>query len=205
MLRICEGAALRVLTGTPLRWCCFYNGGFLPWHGHTEKLQALLTPKKAVWDEAEKVSADFCLKVSLQGQLSFSGQLAGLDNGTKRKIKKAVEFYKKHQKLIQCSIREQLTPIASIQDRSGWSAFYIHSSDCREGLFFAFRLDSSETAMRFRLPAAALGGHYRITDYDTGETFEGGAEELSGSGIVPEIPEKNSGIILYFLNEARRL
>jgi alpha-galactosidase len=202
MLRISEAAALRLLTGTTLRWCCLYSGGSLPWYSRNEKQNAILTPKKAIWDDAEKVSADFCLKTCLQGQLSFSGQLADLDDPAREKIKKAVGFYKQHQKLIQQGIREQLTPIAPINDRTGWSAFYIHSEDCSEGIFFAFRLDTTESRMSFHLPSGAAKGSYRLTDYDSGETMNITEKNLRDDGIVLEIPEKNSGIILYLSRRA---
>jgi hypothetical protein len=140
--------------------------------------------------------------VCLQGQLSFSGQLADLDAATGKKIKKAVEFYKQHQKLIQQGIREQLTPIAPITDRTGWSAFYIHSKDCSQGIFFAFRLDTTESRMRFRLPPGVAGGSCRLTDYDCGETINITEKDLYNDGIVLEIPEKNSGIILYLSRRA---
>jgi hypothetical protein len=198
VLRICEGAALRSLTGTALRWACFYNGGALPWHGRTEKRQTVLVPKKAVWDDTENVDPDFCLKVCLEGQLSFSGQIAGLDGETKKKMKKAVDFFKTHRQFIQYGIREQLTPIEPVGNRNGWVAFYLHNAGCTEGLLFAFRLDSVEKTIRFRLPREAVKGSYRIQSYDTGETFTASPEELCGAGIALEIPEKNRGVIFCF-------
>jgi len=212
VLRIGEGAALRILTGRVLRWCCLQPGGKIPHYGFTEPFTPLLTPKKAIWDEVENVDPDFLLKVCLRGHLSFSGEMAGLDERTKEQIKKAIAFTKKHRRLIQRGIFHPLTPIRDMEDRSGWSASYIERTQAASGeaangdaehgnavgIFHAFRLDSPTEEMAFRLPPEAVIGRYVIEDYDTGETFEADAEVLAKKGIVIKLPHKNRGIVLVF-------
>jgi len=208
VLRIGEGASLRALTGRVLRWCCLQPGGKIPHYGFAEPFQPLLTPKKAIWDEVENVDADFLLKVCLQGHLSFSGELAGLDERTKEQIKKAVAFTKKHRKLIQRGVFHPLTPILNMEDRSGWSASYIEGTGKAApgnaangnavGIFHAFRLDSPTGETVFRLPPDTVSGEYVIEDYDTGEIFEADGKMLTEKGIEINLPRKNSGVILTF-------
>jgi hypothetical protein len=207
VLRIGEGASVRILTGRVLRWCCLQPGGKIPHYGFAEPFTPLLTPKKAIWDEVENVDPDFLLKVCLQGHLSFSGELAGLDERTKEQIKKAVAFTKKHRKLIQRGVFHPLTPIRSMEDRSGWSASYIEGEQAAPGdaangnavgIFHAFRLDSPTDERVFRLPSDAVSGRYVIEDYDTGETFEADAKELTEKGITVKLTYKNSGTVLVF-------
>ena len=143
------------------------------------------------------------LKVCLQGHLSFSGELAGLDERTKEQIKKAVAFTKKHRELIQMGIFHLLTPIRNMEDRTGWSASYIEGTGQTThgnavGIFHAFRLDSPTEEMVFRLPADAVSGRYVIEDYDTGETFEADAEALAEKGITVKNLNKHSGTVLVF-------
>jgi len=168
----------------------------------------LLTPKKAIWDEVENVDPDFLLKVCMQGHLSCSGELAGLDERTKEQIKKAVAFTKKHRKLIQCGVFRPLTPIRNMEDRSGWSASYIQGTgkavpgdaahNNAVGIFHAFRLDSTTEETVFRLPPDAVCGEYIIEDYDTGETFEVDANILTETGIAVKNSSKHSGTMLIF-------
>ncbi|MDR1440075.1 MAG: alpha-galactosidase [Clostridiales bacterium] len=125
VLRIGEGAALRALPGRVMRWCCFEKAESMPKYGSARRDAAVLAPKGAVWDEAERVDPGFALKVCMQGHLSFSGELAGLDAATKAEAKKAVEFAKAHRELVYNGVCHPLTPIAGIGDRGGWSAALI--------------------------------------------------------------------------------
>ncbi len=201
VLRIGEGACLRLLTGRVMRWCCLQPGGKIPHYGFAEPFTPLLTPKKAIWDEVENVDPDFLLKVCLQGHLSFSGELAGLDERTKEQIKKAVAFAKKHRNLIQTGVFHPLTPIRSMEDRTGWSASYIEGTERfapgdAVGIFHAFRLDSPTEETVFCLPPDAVSGQYVIEDYDTGETFEVDAKALAKKGIAVKNSNKHSGTVL---------
>ncbi|MDR1901289.1 MAG: alpha-galactosidase [Treponema sp.] len=198
VLRIGEGVSPRCLPGKIIRWCCFENPGTIPHYGHDEPMAALLTPKKAIWDEVENIDADFALKVALQGHLSFSGELAGLDDETKEKIKKAIAFAKEHRNLIRYSVLHQLTPIKPMDDRGGWSASYLCRPDGSAGIFYAYRLDSPASRMNFTLPEDSISGSYIITDYDTGETVTAGAEELCRQGINIEITQKNRAALFVF-------
>jgi hypothetical protein len=128
MLRIGESASVRVLPGRVLRWCCLEMGGPIPHYGFSEPFRPPMAPKKATWEDVENTDADFYLKVCLQGHLSFSGELAGLDGETKAKLAKAVAFTKKHRQLIQRGVFHPLTALRSMEDRSGWSASYIEGT-----------------------------------------------------------------------------
>ena len=48
-----------------MRWCCFRNGGIVPKYGDASGESAVLTPKGGVWDEVERIDADFALKICL--------------------------------------------------------------------------------------------------------------------------------------------
>ena len=194
MLRIAEGAALRVLPGRTMRWCCFRNAGLIPKYGNKSE-SAIVTPKGALWNEAERIDVDFALKVSLQGHLSFSGELAALDDNTKEKIKKAVTFTKRYQRHIQNGVTHLLTPVKNIDDRTGWSAAFIHDESTDVGILYAYRLDSPGKTIALRLP---LHGSktYRLRDYDTGETVMMNTETLRDEGVAVLLNEKFRASIL---------
>lgn len=203
VLRIGEGASLRVLPGRIMRWSCLQPGGLIPHYGFTEPFLLSLTPKKALWDEVENVDPDFLLKVCLQGHLSFSGELAGLDERTKGLMKKAVAFTKKHRGLMRRGVFHPLTAIRNMDDRGGWSASYIEGTEKAApggaaGIFHAFRLDSPTDEMTFRLPRDAVNGEYIVEDYDTGEVFSTDAKTLAETGVTVNLPHKNSGAVLIF-------
>lgn len=204
VLRIGEGASLRVLPGRIVRWCCMESGAAIPHYDHDQPFKPILTPKKAVWDDVENTDPDFLLKVCLQGHLSFSGELAGLDDHTRMLIKKAVSFMKRHRALIQRGVFHPLTAFRPIEDRGGWSATYVQGSGQYQsgdaaGILYAYRLESPLDEAVFRLPADAVSGQYVVEDYDTGETFIASARELSGSGVTVGLGCKNSGamFVLY--------
>ena len=200
MVRIGEGVSARVLPGRVVRWCCLEPGGLIPHYDHEEPYRPLLAPKKAIWDEVENTDPDFLLKVCMLGHLSFSGELAALDGQTKALIQKAVAFAKKHRALIQRGVFHPLTAFRAITDRSGWSGTYVQGSGQYRpgdavGLLYAFRLESPLDEAVFRLPADAVSGQYIVEDYDTGETFEAGSGELTGSGVAVGLSRKNSGAL----------
>jgi alpha-galactosidase len=206
VLRIGESASARVLPGKVLRWCCLEPGGPVPRYGFEEPFRPPMVPKKATWDNVENTDPDFLLKICLQGQLSFSGELAGLDGETKAKLKKAVVFAKKHRELIQRGVFHPLTAFRPMEDRSGWSASFIEGTQkgrpgAAEGIFHAFRLESPDEEAVFRFPPDAVIGQYVIEDYDTGETFTADAQALAEFGIAVRLPRKNSGALLVFYRQ----
>ncbi|MDR1059813.1 MAG: alpha-galactosidase, partial [Clostridiales bacterium] len=194
LLRIGEGAALRALSGRILRWCCL-RGARLPKYLAEGGAGATLAPRKALWDQAETVDAEFALKVCLLGQLSFSGDLASLDGETKAKIAKAVDFAKKHRRFVQNGVTHPLTPAAPIEDRSGWSAAFVSDADATEGILYAFRLDSPEAERAFALPLAEWDGSYELTDYDTGESRRATWRALREAGAAVSIPARMRGSV----------
>ena len=195
VLRIAEGAALRSLPSRTMRWCCFRNGGKVPAYLLPNGRNAVLTPRGALWDEAERIDADFALKVCLQGHLSFSGELAALDEDTKKKIQKAVCFTKKYQSLVQNGVTHLLTAVAGMENRSGWSAAFVHDETADRGVLYAYRLDSPAREMTFRLPLTGQAS-YRLEDYDTGESFLVNAESLREKGLSVQISERLRGRVL---------
>ena len=197
VLRIGEGAALRTLPGRIMRWCCLHNA-FLPMYATKKREPVVLTPRKAIWDDAELTDADFALKVCMQGQLSFSGELARLDVETKERMKKAIGFAKENRRFIQNGITHLLTPIAPIHDRRGWSAAFICDAEGLEGILYAYRLDSPEGKRTFTLPLEVREGDYEIRDYDTDQIHFVTAEAIQKHGVTVEIQERMRGLIMTF-------
>jgi hypothetical protein len=195
MLRIGEGASLRSLYGRVLNWCCFESAADIPRYGSAQKAQMVLNPLKAIWNRAELVDPDFALKVCLTGHLGFSGELAGLDEATKGRIRKAVAFTKRYREQMRRSVRHLLSPVKPIADRSGWIVDFCGDEESETGILHAFRLDSPMGSRNFPLPLEGEG-NYNVEDYDTGEALILSAEKLRGPGLGVTIPERFHAVIL---------
>jgi alpha-galactosidase len=195
VLRIGEGASLRVLYSRIMLWCCFEPALDIPRYGSAQKTPMTLQPLKAIWDRAELVDPDFALKVCLTGHLGFSGELAALDDTVKTQIKKAVAFCKRFREPMRRSVRYLLTPVRPIADRSGWSVDFCYNEEEDIGIIHAFRLDSPLHTRTFLLPLEGEGD-YRVEDYDTGKIDLYSAQKLRRTGLDIVIPKRYCGIIV---------
>jgi len=197
MLRVCEGAALRLIPGRILKWLTLKNlGPVLPIYSDEGLKPTVITPGRGGWPPAETVDLDFAAKISLCGQLSFSGDIGSFNASIIAAMKRYVSFAKDWRNFIYNSVAFPLTEAKSIDDRKGFSAIMLTDLKREKVLIFAYRLDSSVEEYCVKLPSIERTAVYRLECFDKGYKGEFDGEALLRQGLDLRFEQKNSGQIL---------
>lgn len=140
MLRLLQGAALRVPLGRVTTWTVLKH---FPDRG-------LVTPKVHGWNDAPAVDIEFAVAVCLPGILTLSGDLDSLPPPLRARLKERVDWWKARREFIMGASVRLLTPPAPLGDNTGWAAFHLERDDDPRSLLIAFRLDDPWPARWFR-------------------------------------------------------
>lgn len=170
MLRISQGAWLRLPPGRLTRWAVVRSAGRVaPRYGCSvaESPPVVLTPGGAVWEDAGIVDLRFALLTAMPGMFGLSGDLASLSAEDRRIVRAAVEFYRKWRPFITGAEAHLLTPPASIERREGWVGVELRRPGEDIGLVFIYRLGTPGAP-----PRMPLSGPDPDTRYVVGHGFE---------------------------------
>ncbi len=205
MLRICEGASLRVLPGRLLKWLTLKNAGpIMPVYPEGGPQTTMITPGRAGWPPAETVDLDFAAKICLCGQLAFTGDLGSFDPSTVASVKRYVTFAKEWRDFIYNSVAFPLTEVKSMDERKGFSAMMLTDLHREKALVFAYRLDSGMDEYCVKLPALEKTARYELSCFDDGILGSFTGEELLQKGIALRFLQINTGKILILQRGAQR-
>jgi len=190
-LRIRQGAFMRFPPGRILNWIVLRPAPerLTP----VSECTQILACAAATWDEAALFDLDYAMLSGLAGVPGFSGELAELAPGIRKKIAEYVRFYKENRDFFVDSHAYLLTPPDSgVTDYENYLAFQMQGNDSADSLVFVFTNASSRRGVRhFRLFGLDAGTRYRVTEpfgSGAGETILTG-EELMCCGLKTEIPE----------------
>jgi len=158
VIRIGEGSLLRLPPGRLLRWAVLRSGGriapdLVKRTGESE--ERLLAPGGATWEIAESADADFIVGAALPGALGFSGDLAGLPEPARERLRWHVRFFKQWRPFLLASEAHLLTPIRPIGDRAGWTAIQLQAPGSEANLVFVYDLPNDGDDRR-RFPLRGL-------------------------------------------------
>lgn len=184
-LRITQGALLRLPPGRLAKWACLRSAGrSVVSYGSTPERTAetILAPWNASWATSISASVDFAARVALPGMFGLSGDLAGLPDWARERLRHHVAFFKRWRDFIAGSVAHLLTPIRPRTDRQGWVAVQLQEPALRlaqdvalrlvqdiagdRSLLFAYRLDGADGRCRIRLRGLADDQSYAVTDDD---------------------------------------
>ncbi len=195
MLRISQGAWLRLPPGRITRWAVMRPAGLaaLPCYGQRleDAPMALLSPCGALWEPAESVSLDFVLLAAMPGMFGISGDLNSLEFEHRVRIAEAVAFYKKWRCFLIAACAHLLTPPESLSCRVGWVGVQMQVPASDTCLVFIYRLGDAGAPPPFRLHALRPDVQYRIVQ-GFGSSTVGVAESdgtrLMRDGLAPFCP-----------------
>ena len=133
VVRIWQGALLRLPPGQLTKWAVMRSvGQTIP--RYTKSLAdspvSIVTPCGAVWEPSETAEVDFVAAAALPGVFGLGGDLAGLPDEARARLREHVAFAKQWRQSIRRSVAHLLTPPALKTDREGWVA--VQLSDPRE-------------------------------------------------------------------------
>jgi alpha-galactosidase len=155
MLRITQGALLRMPPGKITRWAVVRGAGDLtPGTASPEnppQADRLIGPRQADWGQFQNLDLDFAVLAAFPGILGLSGDLAGLPVAVKQRLKAWVEIYKQYRSFILSSTARLFEPPQSLENRNGWIRFQLEQPGSRESLLLAYRLLRSSPSKLFRL------------------------------------------------------
>ena len=168
VIRISQGAALRLPLSRMIHWVVIKVLGKNFIQDYSElRDNSVLTPQGATWNTAERVSLDFALAVGCMGMLGFSGDLSGLSEESKARLKWFVDFYKAHRRFITSSVTHLVTPLGSIEDRGGWIVFQFHNSE-NSIVFVYHKTNDGQSVKNFKLKGLKSSATYEVSK----ESFE---------------------------------
>jgi hypothetical protein len=193
MLRISQGAWLRLPPGRLMRWAVLRSAGkVVPRYGKrvAGSPATVLTPCGALWEPAETVDLDFALLAAMPGMLGLSGDLSSLSSEQRARVAEAVAFYKKWRHVITGAVAHLLTPPQPIKRREGWVGVQLQAPGDETGLVFVYRLDNAGVPPPLRLRGLDPARRYtaRRGFDEAGEAIECSGEQLMRDGL-PVTPD----------------
>ncbi|HUW83810.1 MAG TPA: glycoside hydrolase family 36 protein [Phycisphaerae bacterium] len=193
MLRISQGAWLRLPPGRLARWTVLRSAGkdLLPQRKGVAAPEAILSPGWTGWELAEVVDLDFALLAAMPGMMGLSGDLAGLGEASRTRIAEGIAFFKHWRRFIAGAVAHLLTPPEPLTSREGWIGVQLQTPGDDTSLVFLYRLGSAGAPPQLRLYALQPEATYAVTrGFDaraTGAPLRGQAlmtEGLPVAGLI---------------------
>jgi alpha-galactosidase len=205
MLRISQGAWLRLPPGRLTRWTVVRSAGqAAPRYGKSvaESPATVLTPCGALWEPAESVDLSFALLAALPGMFGLSGDLVGLSGDAQATLREGIAFYTRWRRLITGAVAHLLTPPELLTTREGWVAMQLQAMDGETSLVFVYRLGSAGTPPRLRLQGLQPESAYTIAR-GLGEAAIG--DPLPGQALLTDgVPlDGGGGAEVYIVRRAK--
>lgn len=143
----------------------------------------VLCPSLATSMKVSSYHMDFALHAGMPGILGLSGNIAGLSDELLEKLAGYVEFYKKHREFIQSSIGIPLTPVESIDKRSGFVAIQLSDRAFDRSMVFVYNILDQNEKFTIKPVGLAPEESFRVTAED-GTLIAGAAK---GSDLIDGI------------------
>jgi alpha-galactosidase len=200
VLRITEGALLRLPPGRMTKWCVLRSiGQTIPRYtlSVADSPVQIATPGGGLWEPAETVDVDFAAQVCLLGMFGLSGDIAGLPPEAAAAVQRHIAFYKQWRRFIVGSTAHPLTPPRPITDRTGWTALQLQHPQLPGSLVFVYRLADARRRRPFVLHGLDPDVTYvvrRVGD-QAGLELRCQGHQLMGDGLLAEAPAYNTAAI----------
>jgi len=180
MLRISQGAWLRLPPGRITRWAVVRSAGqAVPRYGSSvaDSPATVLTPCGALWEPAESVDLSFALLTALPGLFGVSGDLASLSAADRAIMRQGIAYYKAWRRLLTKAVAYLLTAPELLTVREGWIGVQLQAPDDDTSLVLVYRLGACGAPPPMRLHGLQPEAHYRITrgfaGQEMGQTIAG--------------------------------
>ncbi len=194
VLNIFEGTLLRMLPGRLTKWAVMRSAGrIIPTYGTRLKdsPETLLAPCGATWERSRTAKMDFMAFTAMTGVLGIGGDIAGLSDDARTRLKDLIRFYKKHRKQLYTSKAEILTPMHPFSEEDHWHIHQMTSPADEGALLFAYRMNDDNVSQLVKPLELGAAHTYRVEYWDgrlISEDISG--EEIMKNGITVEIAER---------------
>lgn len=185
MLRLSQGAWLRLPPGRLGRWTVVRSAGRILPHGKAaaEAAEAILACGGASWEAGGLVDLGFALLVGMPGMMGLSGDLASLGESSRARIAEGVAFFKRWRRFITGAVAHLLTPPEPLTARQGWIGAQFQTPGDDTSLVFVYRLGSTGAAPQLQLRDLQPEARYTV---ERGPAGKAAATPLSGRTLMTE-------------------
>jgi alpha-galactosidase len=188
MLRIRQGAWLRLPPGRLLNWAVLRSAGkALPHYGKSvvDSPDTVLVPGGALWEPSATIGAEEALLCAMPGGLGLSGDLAGLSATDREVLRQGIEFYKNWRSFLAKASGHLLTAPEPLSSREGWVGFQLVATGTDTSLVFVYCLGNAGAPPSLRLRELAPDREYTILrGFTSGETgVKGSGREFMTGGL----------------------
>jgi alpha-galactosidase len=199
MLRISQGAWLRLPPGQIGRWLVLRNGGQVaPLYGNPiEKADpVLLTTTSAHWDVVG-VEMDLAIAATLPGMFGLSGDPHSLSPNQRKQLAEGIAFYKKWRRMIRRSVAHLLTPPEPIDHREGWIGVQLQDNESDTSLVYTYKLGLAGGPPSLRLQGLDPERLYSVrSSFDEKPIASSTGSELMHSGVGDLLLPLQQGSVL---------
>ncbi len=200
VLRIGQGAALRIPPGRITRWAVLgapKTAAGLRLRGNRGQ-DGLIAPAGATWERTVPANVDLAACAALPGIFGVSGDIAGLPTAAQERLRYYVTFFKKWRHLITNSAANLLTPPRAIEDGKGWAALQMQGLprwNNNVTLLFVYRLDDPASKMSVRMRDLDPALNYSVST-DNNLLAQRTGKQLMDEGLTVDVAIRNSARVL---------
>ena len=141
------------------------------------------------------LSVDFCMKTMLPGLAGFSGDLASFDEGSRKTIRKWIDFYHENAEFFKNALCAAHTGETDINDQRGWSVIQYSQPGFRRMMIFAYRLKNNTPGFCVFPKHIRAGETYEIKTDGEAAGISGGGE-IRSQGLMIECPNAFSARVV---------
>ena len=127
------------------RWAVVYptNRGWTPYNADAfDTGDLVLSPATGLADKVSSYHLEFAVRAAMIGVMGIGGNIAGLEDDLRQALAEHIRFYKEHRDFIQNSVAIPLTPVESIEKRSGVSAIQLSDREFNSSMLFLYNISS---------------------------------------------------------------
>lgn len=150
------------------------------------------------WEGFVTTDLDFAVRSALPGVLGFSGDIAGLSDIDRDRLRYHVSFYKKWRDFIVKSIAHLSTSPIEIWKYEGWTTIQLQNSEDTTSLLFVYRLEDPCQERTVCLAGLQPERRYTVVNVDLEEQTPVvlSGRQLMQEGIPVRLGKKNSAGVL---------
>ena len=171
------------------KWAVVYptNGGWTIYNRNAfDTGDLVLSPATGKADKVSSYELSFVVRAAMTGVMGIGGNIAGLEEDLRRELAGHIRFYKEHRDFIQDSVAIPITPVESIEKRSGISAIQLSDREFSRSMLFVYNIASRLRSINVSPLYLDEAGSYDILDEQGRRIASSAGAKLSSRGLDVE-------------------
>ena len=180
------------------RWAILYptNRGWTIYNREAfDTADLVLSPATGLADKVSSYRLNFAVRAAMTGVMGIGGNIAGLDDDLRCELAGHIRFYKEHRDFIQNSVAIPLTPVESIEKRSGVSAIQLSDREFNRNMLFIYNIASRLRSVKVSPLNLDEAESYDVLDEQGQRIVYYTGDELSSHGLDIECGSGQSRVV----------